>query len=452
MTMLDSQPMKSSKDIYFALFKSKQSLFPIIRAEDAVSLITTIQRELFFDYGSELLDASYSVWIRYAKKVGFQDCTYRPRAFRLVYTQAPYELSVYDAYMIFKLLADELAGEKIYDAASKWLTRYLGKRFSYSSPKDNCLDAQLKRVDDELVRQHRKIMYQYRKLTETLESNPNTLGVVHAAKVQADCIIEEAESRREVILSQANHLVQEGNRLRGEGEQAAQRMYDAAQTAEQQRAEQARELLNKAQEEAEAIRRDADAKASECLKKAQNQADGILEDCKQQTEALLARARAKAQEIKQNALDEKYTTCNEGLKAGMDLVVQQFIQTQEAMRNLDAQLAQVQLRKIFDTFYSLYDLIDMNRQSLQTLPDEYSYICENMDAFLEVIQEGLADFGIQTVISAPECPFNGKLHEVQGSPMFDPSNAAIKRSVRPGFVNRATGNVLRKELVELVHN
>lgn len=450
--MFDSQSMKSSKDIYFALCKSKQSLFPVIRAEDAVSLITTIQRELFFDFGSELLDACYSVWIRYAKKVGFRDCTYSPRAFRLVYTEAPYELSGYDAYMIFKLLADELVGEKIYDAASKWLTRYLGKRYNYSSPKDNCLDAQLKRIDEELVRQHRRILYQYRKLTETLESDPATLGMVHAAKVQADCIIEEAERRRDVIITQANNLVQEGSRLRSEGEQAARKMYDAAETAERQRTEQAQELLNKAREDAETIKQDAEAKASECLKKTQKQADGILEDCKQQTEELLARARAKAQEIKQNALDEKYTTCNESLKAGMDLVVQQFIQTQEAMRNLDAQLAQSQLLKIFDTFYSLYELIDMNKQSLQTLPDEYSYICENMDTFLEVIQEGLADFGIQTVISAPDCPYNGKLHGVQGSTMFDPSTAAIKRSVRPGFVNRATGNVLQKELVELVHS
>lgn len=437
--MFDIQAAKSSKDLYFALCKSMQSIFPTIRAEDAVSLIATTQQELFFGFGSELLDACYSVWIRYAKKVGIQDCTYLPRTFRLVYTEAPYELSGYDAYMIFKLLADALAGEKIDDAASKWLTRYLGKRYNYASPRDNCLDAQLKRIDDELVRQHQRILLQYSKLTNTLESDPTTLGMVHAAQLQADCIIKEAEARRDVIIAQANDLVQQGNRLRSEGEQAARKMYATAETAERQRTEQAQELLEQARADAQRIADEAGKKASESLKTAQHQADGILE-----------RARVQAQEIKQNAWNDKYTARNESLKSGIDLVIQQFIQTQEAMRTLEAQFDQSQLLKIFDTFYSLYELIDMNKQSLRSLPAEYSYICENMDTFLEVIQEGLADFGIQTIISEPHSPFNGKLHVVQGNTMFDPSTAIIKCSLRPGFVNRATGNVLQKELVELV--
>ena len=450
--MFDNQATTSSKDIYFSLCKSKQSLFPANRAEDVVSMITTAQRELFFDFGSELLDACYSVWSRYAKKVGIRDCTYLPRTFRLVYTEAPYELSGYDAFMMFKLLADALADEKIDDAANKWLAWHLGRKYNYSNPRDNCLDAQLKRIDDELTQQHRRILQQYRDIADVLKNDPTSLGVIQAARLQANGIIEQTYAQSATIIAQAKALEQQGLKLRNEGEKAARKMYDAAEAAERLRTEQAQELLNKAREDAQIIKQDADEKASECLKSAQKQADGILEDCKRQTEELLARARAKAQEIKQNALDEKHKACNESLKTGMDLVVQQFIQTQDAMRNLEAQFAQSQLLKIFDTFYSLYDLIDVNRQSLQELPDEYSYICENMDTFLEVIQEGLADFGIQTIISAPNCPFNGKLHTVQGSTMFDPATAILKRSVRPGFVNQATGNVLQKELVELIRS
>lgn len=449
--MFNDQATKSSKDIYFSLCKSKQSLFSSTRAEDAVSLITTAQRELLVDFGSELLDACFSVWSRYAKKVGIRDCTYLPRTFRLVYTEAPYELSGYDAYMIFKLLADLLVGEKIDDAASKWLSKYLGKRYNYAGPRDGCLDAQLKRIDDELIQQHRRVLQQYRDIADVLKNDPHSSGVIQAARLQANGIIEQTYAQSATIIAQAKALEQQGLKLRNDGEKAARKMYDVAEAAEQQRTEQAQELIIKAQEDAQSIQRNADEKASECLKNAQKQADRILENCKQQTEELLAQARAKAQEIKQTALDEKYTACNERLKTGMDLVVQQFVQTQEAMRNLEAQFAQSQLLKIFSTFYSLYELIDMNKQALQGLPDEYSYICENMDTFLEVLQEGLADFGIQTIISAPNCPFNGKLHAVQGSTMFDPATAIIKRSMRPGFVNQATGNVLQKELVELVH-
>jgi vacuolar-type H+-ATPase subunit H len=338
-----------------------------------------------------------------------------------VYTEAPYELSSYDAYITFKLLADAVVDENIYDTTNKWLTLYLGKRYDYPNPRDCCLDALLKCIDEELVQQHRRLLQRYSKLEDALENEPTAIGMVHAAQLQAEAIICQAEKRRDEIIAQANVLKQEGDRLRREAEQAARKMYDAAEGAERQRTQQAQE-----------------------------QADGIIADCKRQAEELLARTKTHAQEIKQNALDEKYTICNESLKTGMDLVVQQFIQTQEAMRDLEAQFAQSQLLRIFDTFYSLNELIDMNKKSLQTLPNEYSYICENMDTFLEVIQEGLTDFGIQTVISKPHCPFNGKLHGVQGSAMFDPSTAMIKCSLRPGFINRATGNVLQKELVELV--
>lgn len=299
------------------------------------------------------------------QKVGIQDCTYSPGPFRLVYTDAPYDLSSYDAYNVFRLLADLVAGLDIRNIADKWMTLYLGRKYSYANPRDYCLDTLLKRIDEGLIQEHRKIFRQYSMLMDTLKNDPNTDRMLQVAEIQAADMIQQAREQSAILMNRVKALAQESTRLRGEGEKAARKMYEEAEKAELMRTQQAQEALD---------------------------------------------------------------------------------QTQEAMGALKARYAQSQVREVFCTLFSLYELIDGKKRSLQELPEEYSGIGEDMDASLEAIREGLAGFEIQTIISVPQRAYDGKRHEVWGGAAFDPQTARVRCSVRPGFLDRATGDILQKEV------
>ena len=73
--MFERETRKSSADRYLAIVKSKRTPFLNPRMEDMEALIETAQGELFFNFGSEFLNACYSVWQRYTRRIGIQDCT-----------------------------------------------------------------------------------------------------------------------------------------------------------------------------------------------------------------------------------------------------------------------------------------------------------------------------------------------------------------------------------------
>ncbi len=462
MTMFDNDIKKSSGELYVALCKSKRN--PIFRpkADDVCTLIETIQKELFFGFESEFLDACYAIWLQSTQDMSIADCSYNPRTFRLTCSNAPYALSSYDAYIVFKQLADAVTGEDYHATAEKWLSSYLGKKLVHPNPEDHQLDALLEQIDEGLLRMHQGVARQQAALDEAIRKEDSARKLVQAATAQATEIVEQARNQSATILANSKLLEQQGVRLRQEGEMASRKMYAVAEEVHRQRTQQAQELLDNARNQAGQIMGQAQEDANQLLQDARNQAHTVILDGHQQAaetvalskskaEEITAKAKARANEITQQALDDKYAAQHDDLKDGMDMVVRQFTQVQEAMRALEGQFAQQQLMKIFNTYYSLYDLIDLNRRSLQTLPEEYIYICENMDTFLEIIQEGLADFGVQTFVTAPQSPFSGKLHEVQNSKMFDPATAVVKTSLRPGFLNTATGNVLQKEYIEIAN-
>ncbi len=437
--MSNQETRKTAGEIYIAVCKNRQNAFFRPKVDDVLALIKAIQRELLLSFESSFLNACYSVWARYAGQVNIRDCTYSPRIFRVTKTNEPYALTSNDAYFVIKMLADDVANEDIRGIAEAWLNLHAGKKYDYPNPMDHTIDNFLKCIDENLIRVFRDVLRKHSELEYAFSREPNAKRLIEAAKTEAGSIIEQARNQERKILAEARRLEQEGSRLRKEGELAAGVFYARAEKAELMRKEEAKDLLEQSRRDAQQI-----------IDTAKKDAEKQLADSRGKADALLEKARAKANDMTQNALEEKRMAQNAGLKEKFDLVLSRFSETQEAMRSLEAQLDQVQLLDIFDTFYSLYDIIGLNIKSLASLPEEYSYIVENMSVFQEIIQEGLAKFGIRTIITESGSPFVGKFHEVEGKMMFDPARAKIKHSLRPGFVNSATDNVLKKEQVEII--
>ena len=437
--MSNKEKNRTSGEIYLEICKCRRKFQGKVKVEDLKALLETIQLELLGTSQSPFLNACYSVWLNYVKRLKVQDGMYTPHAFRLSISSEPYALYSNDAFHVFKLLADDLSNENIGAALDKWAGKYAGGRFDYPNPAAYIIDTLIRRIDEGLIKTYQAMVQQQRALHEMIQNDPNANVVIEAAQLKAKQILALAEEQREKSEARTKQLEQEAARLRKEGELAASALYVQAEKAEQLRKQEGEQLLAQAQEDAKRL-----------CENAKHQAEWIVAAAEKKGEAVVARAKARANEITQKAKEEQYLAQNAGLKDGIELVLRQFAQTQEEMRALEERFDQVQLMKVFNTFYSLYELIDLNKKSLQTLPKEYSYICDNMDIFQEVIQDGLADFGIKTFISESDTPFDGKLHEVQGDAVFDPAKALVKCSLRPGFMNTATENMLRREQVEII--
>lgn len=124
----------------------------------------------------------------------------------------------------------------------------------------------------------------------------------------------------------------------------------------------------------------------------------------------------------------------------------------EQTRKLDTFVTEESIRKAHINLIELYNLIADTRDSQMerihdTQNEDLKNSVFNLDVFLDMIAEYLADYGIVTISTEPNSTFNATYHAVpQTMKDYNPQSLIVRRSVRKGF---AWGEqVLQKERVE----
>jgi molecular chaperone GrpE (heat shock protein) len=124
----------------------------------------------------------------------------------------------------------------------------------------------------------------------------------------------------------------------------------------------------------------------------------------------------------------------------------------EQTRELDTFVTEESVRKAHINLIELYNLIADTRDSQMervhdTQNEDLKNSVFNLDVFLDMIAEYLADYGIVTISTEPNAAFNPTFHVVpQTMKNYNPQSLIVRRSVRKGF---AWGEqVLQKERVE----
>ena len=125
------------------------------------------------------------------------------------------------------------------------------------------------------------------------------------------------------------------------------------------------------------------------------------------------------------------------------------------IKNLEDTVSESSIKKVSSQLLELFNLIadtkdstiDLARKNNDQSLENTAY---NMDVFLDMIIEYMAEYGIQSITSMPGDKFVPKYHTLKtGNQQFDPRNASIKLSKRTGFLWGE--QVLQKEKVEFHH-
>lgn len=135
-----------------------------------------------------------------------------------------------------------------------------------------------------------------------------------------------------------------------------------------------------------------------------------------------------------------------------DLLRPALMEVNDRMRTMEDSIQQKNTEKAYRQWIELYELIadvrDSTRQkAMETGSVDLENAAYNLEEFLYMISDALAEYGIDTIATAPDSPFNGKYHDVGMERNFDPRTAIVAESLRSGFVWGE--RVLKKERIRL---
>ncbi len=221
----------------------------------------------------------------------------------------------------------------------------------------------------------------------------------------------------------------------------------------------------------EEIIKEAEKRASVIIAKAYEQANEIKESAnayyKEQME--LAEAERKAiinkleaesdeyiKELREDSL-QKQDENNEHYQIDRMEIKESVTQAREELNKISGALTKildsVQLSSteaLFRQYSYLYDSIYSVYSFLQTQGDVLSKkLSNNLITFMEIIEENLSEYGILTIKTEKNSPFQGKYHRASGNiSYFNPKTTYVTKSLRAGFIWDDV--VMEKELVEIV--
>ena len=211
------------------------------------------------------------------------------------------------------------------------------------------------------------------------------------------------------------------------------------------------ELLTDAQRKAEQIIREAKQQAEDILEKAGQEAAAILNNAQNVFDARMAEADQRIRQMKAEEDTGSYESMQNEITASMKEIRRAINEAGLCLNQIDQKINDEMIRKIFAQYDELYHLIADVAESVAENMDETGLsaarVYQNHRIYLDMIEEYLADFGIEPIISEAGETFDGRRHEAAGAQNFDPRNAAVAKCLRHGFMYGNT--VLKKELVEL---
>lgn len=237
----------------------------------------------------------------------------------------------------------------------------------------------------------------------------NAENIVSDAEKKADIIIDEARKKAEEIIANAEKIENEAKAIR----ESAKSYYD-----------EQRELI------------EAERKA--IIEKLENESDKYISELREDS---LQR---------QNENNEHYQIDRMEIKQGVTCAREELNKISSELNKILESVEISSKEAVFRQYSYLYNSIYDVYSFLLTQNDVQSKrLCNNLTLFMEIIEENLSEYGIITIKTEENAPFQGKYHKIAGNISdFNPKTAIVTKSLKPGFIWDDV--VKEKELVEII--
>lgn len=402
------QENKSSLWLYEQLRQTTAQSDSKLTVEEVKQLLNLMERELLIDGCSPLLNSAAEICPS-NRMFRIPSKKFVPKSFTLDSAQG--KISAYDAYILISCLAKSMCGSNIEHQLDEAFPYFCGNHpIKPSDVPAKYLKETLQAID-QVIPQRRMELLALREQAMPVDDTSSLSAVQMEADAQKEkigtegIVCESSSGMTEVLL--AENCVQDS-------------------------------VVRDAQEQAKQIIADADALAAHKIAAANQRVIELT-----YTERL-------------QHSQEAQSTYSEGVFALQQILQEISIQMKQVgdqTRKLDTLITEESIRKAHINLIELYNLIADTRDSQMdrandTQNEDLKNSAFNLDVFLDMIAEYLADYGIVTISTEPGVAFNGTNHAVpQTMKNYNPQSLVVRKSVRKGF---AWGNqVLQKERIEV---
>ena len=398
---------KSSIDLYDAFARAVSYRKYKFAKKDVGRLLDYIKRELIISNRSSLIDAAYLSCQLYFSTNRMPVYKFEPSSFFVSDSDRHMEIPVFDAWYIIILLSEYLTSGAITEDIEKLLPFFFGN-YVPKNPHSGDFHKALQKIDAGIC-ECRKTMYRCYLSESTISpkglSSLDSVSVTHIKQAEdySTSGTADIEKKKEVILDSAR---------------------------------------KQAEEEREKI-----------LSAANEEADRIIQRASFEAEQKITIARKRIIETVENNRKQFATEAQEQFQHGFSEVRSALLKANDMIKNLEDTVSESSIKKVSSQLLELFNLIadtkdstiDLARKNNDQSLENTAY---NMDVFLDMIIEYMAEYGIQSITSMPGDKFVPKYHTLKtGNQQFDPRNASIKLSKRTGFLWGE--QVLQKEKVEI---
>lgn len=412
----------SSLDIYNKIPREYSFSRTKPTAKHVEGLLETMKAELVISNYSPLLDASINKCIYYCSNQRIATIKFDANNYCITKMRRRNVLPTFDAWQFPILLSDYMNGSLSANTIEKMLPYFWGNYVPKDPDPSRLLQA-FKVIDTSVVELRRK-MY-----TGMPENSIDSKGVIPEDFVITELVKQEISGKVKTLMMEAE---EEKNSI-------------IAQARVQAESE-ARELI-------ESARRQGESEKQSVLDAAQEQADKIIHNASVIADKKIAEAKKRILDLSANKRLSEYATEHGSTEQCFSAVREALVKANENIKLLEDSVSESITRKAYTQLIELYNLIADTKDStfslaLQTNSQDLENAAYNMDVFLDMLVEYLADYGVQTIASFQGDAFSAKHHTLgKTGVQFDPRNARISRSLRNGFIWGE--QVLQKERVEI---
>ena len=398
---------KSSIDLYGAFAKEISYGRCELEKSDVKQLLDYIKRELIISGRSSLMDAAYLSCQHFFLMSRMPVYKFEPSSFFVSKAGRRIEIPAFDAWYIIDLLSEYLTGGAITEDIERLLPYFFGNYV----PKD------LHPAD-------------FRKALQKTDA-----GIYECRKMMYSLYSSGSDAALEGLSS--HDSVSAAPRKQAEN-------YSAAVSADI--AKEKEEILDSARKQAEEER-------EKMIHAANEEAERIIQRASFEAEQKISIARKKIVEAIENSQKQSAIEAQQQLQHGFSEVRSALLKANDMIKNLEDTVSESSIKKVSSQLLELFNLIADTKDSTADLArknndQNLENAAYNMDVFLDMIIEYMAEYGIQSITSMPGDNFSPKYHTVGiSNQQFDPRSASIKVSKRTGFLWGE--QVLQKEQVEI---
>lgn len=391
-------------------------------SKDVERLLESMKAELIINSYSPLLDASFNECVNYCTTQRIATIKFSAESFYFTELNRRRIIPTFDALQFPILLSEYMSNGAVLSTIEELVPYFWGNYVPKKPDPRNLLQA-FKTIDTQVVEQRRK-MYQ-----GVPENSVSSKGTIPEDFVITELVKQEIADKVKTLMMEA--------------EEEKRTIIAQAHT---QAESEARDIV-------ESARRQGESEKQAALDSAQKQADMIIHNASLIADKKIAEAKRRVLELSADKRFNKFYAEQQSAEQYFAEVRDALVKANESIKLLEDSVSESVTRKAYTQLIELYNLIADTKDStyslaLQTNSQDLENAAYNMDVFLDMLVEYLADYGVQTIVSFQGDHFSAKNHTLGKTGIqFDPRSARIMRSLRNGFVWGE--QVLQKERVEI---